>query len=99
MADPEILLPQHGFLYNTDFAALGSGPTSHHLLWLAEMEAAVATSWLALSGTLMPEAMTFFSLDNPARLLWECLTACKALSRANAKGKGTNDWIIRSLDD
>jgi hypothetical protein len=44
MVDPEILLPCHCFLYNTDFAALGSGPTSHCLLWLADMEAAVATS-------------------------------------------------------
>jgi hypothetical protein len=32
-------------------------------------------------------------------LMWECLTACKAFSLANAKGKGTNDWVIRSLDD
>jgi len=30
--------------------------------------------------------------------LWECLTACKALSHANAKGTGTNNWVIRSLD-
>jgi len=30
----------------------------------------------------------------------ECLTAaCKALSLANAKGKGTNRLVIRSLDD
>jgi hypothetical protein len=69
MADPEILLPQHRFLYDTDFAALGSGPTSHCLLWLvADMEAAEVTSWLALSGTLTLEAMTYFSSDNPARL-------------------------------
>jgi hypothetical protein len=33
------------------------------------------------------------------QLLWECLTACKALSHANAKGTSTNDWVIRSLDD
>jgi hypothetical protein len=44
MVNPEILLPRHRFLYNTDFAALGSGPTSHCLLWLADMEAAIATS-------------------------------------------------------
>jgi hypothetical protein len=44
MVNPEILLPHHRFLYNTDSAALGSIPTSHHLLWLADMEAAVATS-------------------------------------------------------
>ncbi len=30
----------------------------------------------------------------------ECLTAgCKAFSLANVKGTGTNDWVIRSLDD
>jgi hypothetical protein len=30
----------------------------------------------------------------------ECLTAAwKALSHANPKGTGTNDWVIRSLDD
>ncbi len=30
----------------------------------------------------------------------ECLTAAwKALSHANAKGTGTDDWVIRSLDD
>jgi hypothetical protein len=34
--------------------------------WL--MEAAVATSCLALSGTFTPEAMTYFSFDNLARL-------------------------------
>jgi hypothetical protein len=32
--------------------------------------------------------------------LRECLTAaCKAFSLANGKGTGTNDWVIRSLDD
>jgi hypothetical protein len=32
--------------------------------------------------------------------LWECLTAaCKAFSLANGKGMGTNDWVIRSLDN
>jgi hypothetical protein len=25
--------------------------------------------------------------------------ACKAFSLANVKGTGTNDWVIRSLDD
>ncbi len=68
MANPKILLPQHCFLYDTDFAALSSGPTSHCLLWLADMEAAAATSQLALSGTLMPEAMTYFLSDNLAHL-------------------------------
>ncbi len=31
--------------------------------------------------------------------VWECLTTCKALSHANGKGTGTNDWVIKSLDD
>jgi hypothetical protein len=32
--------------------------------------------------------------------LWECLiAACKAFSLANGKGKGTNDRVIKSLDD
>ncbi len=32
--------------------------------------------------------------------LWECLTVgCKAFSLVNVKGMGTNDWVIKSLDD
>jgi hypothetical protein len=32
--------------------------------------------------------------------LWECwLLDCKAFSLANVKGMGTNDWVIKSLDD
>jgi hypothetical protein len=35
-----------------------------------------------------------------ANQLWECVTAgCKAFSLANGKGTGTNDRVIRSLDD
>jgi hypothetical protein len=35
-----------------------------------------------------------------ARCMLECLTAaCKAFSLANAKGKGVNELVIRSLDD
>jgi hypothetical protein len=42
---------------------------------------------------LVPDAITRWGM-------LECLTAAwKALSRVNAKGKGTNDWVIRSLDD
>jgi hypothetical protein len=34
------------------------------------------------------------------RTVFECLTAaCKALSLANAKEKGTHGLVIRSLDD
>jgi hypothetical protein len=32
--------------------------------------------------------------------LCKCLIAgCKAFSLANVKGTGTNDWVIKSLDD
>jgi hypothetical protein len=32
--------------------------------------------------------------------LWECVTAgCKAFSLANGKGTGSNDWVIKSLDN
>ena len=35
-----------------------------------------------------------------ASSMWECLTAaCKAFSLANAKEKGTDGLVIRSLDD
>jgi hypothetical protein len=67
LIDPETLLPQHRFLFDADFETLG-GATSHCLLWLAEMEAAVATSHLALSGTLTPEATAYFSSTHPSCL-------------------------------
>jgi hypothetical protein len=34
-----------------------------------------------------------------APFVWECVTAaCKAFSLANAKGKGINELVIKSLD-
>jgi hypothetical protein len=42
--NPKSLLPWHHHLFNTDFETLRSGPTAHHLLWLADMDAALATS-------------------------------------------------------
>jgi hypothetical protein len=38
LIDPDTLLPRHQLLFETDFEALGSGPTSHRLLWLAGMD-------------------------------------------------------------
>ncbi len=38
--------------------------------------------------------------QSPAPSLRECLTAaCKAFSLANAKGKGVDELVIKSLDD
>ncbi len=66
LIDPEALLPRHRFLFDTDFETLRSCPTSHHLLWLADMHAAVATLQLARSGTLTSEALTYFSATQPS---------------------------------
>jgi hypothetical protein len=61
LVDPDILLPHHQFLFEADFEALGRRPTSHQLLWLADMETAVAASNLAWAGTLTPLAIAHFS--------------------------------------
>jgi hypothetical protein len=55
----------HRFLFEADFEALGHGPTFHQLLWLADMETAVAASNLAWAGTLTPLAIVHFS-QSPA---------------------------------
>jgi hypothetical protein len=69
LINPETLLPPHWDLFGTDFETLGSGPTtSHRLLWLADMDAAVATLQLACSGTLTPEALMYFSATKPSRM-------------------------------
>ena len=67
LKDPDTMLPRHRSLFQADFEILGSGPTSDRLLWLADMNTAVATSDLARSGTLNPEATTYFSVANPSR--------------------------------
>ncbi len=61
LANPDILLPNHWFFFEADFEAFGHGLTSHQLLWLAGMEAAVAASNLARVGTLTPLAIVHFS--------------------------------------
>jgi hypothetical protein len=38
LINPETLLLQHWFSFDTDFKALGSEPTSHRLIWLADMK-------------------------------------------------------------
>ncbi len=63
--DPDSLLLHHCYLFDTNFESLGSGPMSHRLLWLAEMDAAFADSCLASAGTLTPEAVAYFSEEHP----------------------------------
>jgi hypothetical protein len=60
LADPDTLLPRHRSLYAADFAALGGGPTSHQILWLANMEMAVAAANLAWAGALSESAIAHF---------------------------------------
>jgi hypothetical protein len=59
-SDPDTLLPHHRFLFEADSEELVSGPTSHRLLWLADMDIAIATSSLGRLGTLTPQASTYF---------------------------------------
>ncbi len=68
LINPETLLPRHRFLFDADFETLGSGPTSHCLLWLVDMNAAVTSSQLALSGTLTAEALAYFLSTQPSCL-------------------------------
>jgi hypothetical protein len=58
---PESLLTQHRCLLEADFAALGNGPTSHRLLWLANMDSAFAVASLVQLGSLTPQATTIFA--------------------------------------
>ena len=69
LTDPDTLLPRHWFLFEVDSEALGSGPTSHGLLWLADMDNAIAVSCLARLGTLTPEASAHFSRGQVILLL------------------------------
>ena len=61
LLDPESLLPQHRQLLDTNFDSLGLGPTPHRLLWLSDMDSALAASSLSQCGTLTPAAREYFS--------------------------------------
>ena len=65
--DPETILPRHRYLFDTDFEALGSGPTSHRLLWLADMDTAISVSTLSTTGGLTRAAQEYFSIPQPGR--------------------------------
>jgi hypothetical protein len=65
LIDPDTLLPRHWLLFEMDFEALSSGPASHRLLWLADMDLALATSSLSQLGSLTPTAQFFFSAPSP----------------------------------
>jgi hypothetical protein len=59
--NPDSSLPQHRYLLDTDFEALGSGSTPDLLHWLADMGYAIAASSLSRAGTLTPEATANFA--------------------------------------
>ncbi len=61
MIDPDTILPCHRFIFDTNFEALGSRPTSHRLLWLAEVDTALSASSLSQLGSLTPQASEYFS--------------------------------------
>jgi hypothetical protein len=60
LTDPDNLLPHHRFLMSTDFALLGSGPTSDQFIWLANMDSACAAATLSPGGTLTHAATVHF---------------------------------------
>ena len=64
LLDPEILLSRHRFLLEVDIGALGDGPTSNRLLWLANMDSAILAATLAELGTLTGQAVAFFADDS-----------------------------------
>jgi hypothetical protein len=64
LINPEMLLPRHMHLLDINFEVLGSGPTSHQLVWLADMEPALSASTLSPLGYLTPQAATHFSVSN-----------------------------------
>jgi hypothetical protein len=52
--DPDLLLSRHRFLFDAKFEALCRGPTSHRLLWLADMDSKIVALHLAEMGLLTP---------------------------------------------
>ena len=75
--DPESILPRHQYLFDTDFEALGSGPTSHRLLWLADMDTALSVSTLSTSGALTQEAQSHFSIPQRGRMSMSTENGCR----------------------
>jgi hypothetical protein len=65
--DPDSILPRHRHLLDTDFEALGSGPPSDRLLWLADVDTALTLIGLANSGALSRQAQDYFATPSFAR--------------------------------
>jgi hypothetical protein len=64
LIEPEMLLPRHRHLLDINFEVLESRPTSHLLVWLADMESALSASTLSQLGCLTPQAATDFSISD-----------------------------------
>jgi hypothetical protein len=61
LIDPKDLLPRHQYLLDTDFEALGSGPTIDRQIWLANITSARAAARLLQAGTLTSDAEIHYS--------------------------------------
>jgi hypothetical protein len=70
LMDPDLLLTLNRFLVDAKFEALGRGPTSHQLLWLADMDSAIAALHLAKMGSLTPQASLYFLEESPSPCLY-----------------------------
>jgi hypothetical protein len=70
LMDPDLLLPYHRSLFDVKFEALGRGPTSHRLLWLADMDSVIAVLHLSEMGLLTPQASLYFLTESPSPRLY-----------------------------
>ncbi len=64
ITEDSLILPQHRHLLNIDFEHLGSGPSSHQLVWISDMESALSASMLFRQGSLTHEAVLHFSASD-----------------------------------
>jgi hypothetical protein len=60
LMDERMLLPRHRYLLEVDFERLGSGPSSHRLTWLSDMDSALSAKLLFGQERLTGEAITHF---------------------------------------
>jgi len=61
LINPDDLLPRHQYLLETDFEALGRGPTIDRQIWLVNITSARAAARLSHAGTLTPDAVIHYS--------------------------------------
>lgn len=64
LMDENMLLPRHRHLLDIDFERLGSGPSSHRLTWLSDIDSALSAKLLFGQERLSREAIAHFSTEH-----------------------------------